>query len=413
MIECDNYDTTKKYLNWHMQRRWGGVPTVGVLVGTWGMVVERWKKWGEENERPVSILRHVDETSLAAAWRKLLDQPRDWRRVAAEHVAHRTQQATPVILRKSRTEIELLRQHLREGQPQEAWIPFLSVLAAGGRSPTTIAELLQDAELPEPNTDQDWLKLLCDLHQIIPTAEQSALLIMVKPGPDARVWWESVGPPLYTIAKQLPDFPVAVGISLTAYDDYISNAPASRIKALLQEGALHVRSDFISHVVPHVLQSHEVTPEVQQIWQQLVPNGVSEAVSQSFVELVRSNTISPATSDAADAARSTAERFLYACLEARPATSGCFELNGVLPVRFGLQNQMEVDFLCRSPRIAVELDGYFHFQDQSAYRRDRRKDLALQQAGYLVLRFLAADVLTHLEEILETITTCLEQQSPS
>jgi very-short-patch-repair endonuclease len=63
----------------------------------------------------------------------------------------------------------------------------------------------------------------------------------------------------------------------------------------------------------------------------------------------------------------------------------------------------EVDLVSRKLRLAIEIDGYYHFQDLDDYRRDRRKDLELQRRGYLVLRFLAADVVARLEEILDTI----------
>ncbi|MEI7892742.1 MAG: hypothetical protein WCI05_06600 [Myxococcales bacterium] len=44
----------------------------------------------------------------------------------------------------------------------------------------------------------------------------------------------------------------------------------------------------------------------------------------------------------------------------------------------------EVDLLAQELRIAVEIDGYYHFQGQAPYRRDRRKDFELQHRGYLV-----------------------------
>ena len=62
-----------------------------------------------------------------------------------------------------------------------------------------------------------------------------------------------------------------------------------------------------------------------------------------------------------------------------------------------------MDFLSHRLKVAIEVDGYYHFQDEEAYRRDRRKDLALQRHGYLVLRFLASDVVARLEEIRDTI----------
>src|SRR5262249_54107878 len=71
----------------------------------------------------------------------------------------------------------------------------------------------------------------------------------------------------------------------------------------------------------------------------------------------------------------------------------------------------EVDLLCRDPRIAVEIDGYFHFRDPAGYRRDRTKDWELQRRGYLVLRFLAEDVIPRLEEICDPILDALARPS--
>jgi very-short-patch-repair endonuclease len=91
-------------------------------------------------------------------------------------------------------------------------------------------------------------------------------------------------------------------------------------------------------------------------------------------------------------ARSAAEAALLEALEATPATAGRFELNGYLSVRFG-PNALEVDLLGRRDRIAIEIDGYYHFGDLEAYRRDRRKDLLLQTQGFMVIRVLAEDVM--------------------
>ena len=46
--------------------------------------------------------------------------------------------------------------------------------------------------------------------------------------------------------------------------------------------------------------------------------------------------------------------------------------------------------------------GYYHLNPEQ-YRRDRRKDWLYQRHGYLVLRFLAEDVVDDLEAILNTI----------
>jgi len=72
---------------------------------------------------------------------------------------------------------------------------------------------------------------------------------------------------------------------------------------------------------------------------------------------------------------------------------------------------MEVDLLCADAGLAVELDGPQHLADLEAYRRDRRKDVLLQEHGYFVLRFLAEDVSSHLSEVLDAILRAMERRS--
>jgi very-short-patch-repair endonuclease len=110
-----------------------------------------------------------------------------------------------------------------------------------------------------------------------------------------------------------------------------------------------------------------------------------------------------------DRARSAAERFLRLLLEELPDTQGLFELNE--RAEFRINNRpVEVDFLSRSLGIAIEIDGYYHFRDMEAYRRDRRKDVALQRHGYLVLRFLAEDVVKRFREIRDTLQEVVAQR---
>lgn len=91
-------------------------------------------------------------------------------------------------------------------------------------------------------------------------------------------------------------------------------------------------------------------------------------------------------------ARSAAEVAMYEALQATPATAGRFELNGYLSVHFGA-GAAEVDLLSRRDRIAIEIDGYHHFVDIEAYRRDRKKDLLLQLQDLIVIRLHAQDVM--------------------
>lgn len=109
-------------------------------------------------------------------------------------------------------------------------------------------------------------------------------------------------------------------------------------------------------------------------------------------------------------ARSAVERFLHRHLEAMPLTKGLFELNGKLEIPFGANPYMEVDFLSRNAKLAVEIDGARHFDDKNAYRRDRRKDELLQGEGYFVLRFLAEDVMSDLGTVIDRIVRHLPKK---
>ena len=64
-------------------------------------------------------------------------------------------------------------------------------------------------------------------------------------------------------------------------------------------------------------------------------------------------------------------------------------------------------------RIAIELDRAQHLDSAESYRRDRRKDQLLQEAGYFVLRFLAEDVGKDLDLVLDAIQrTLFNHQQP-
>jgi len=107
-------------------------------------------------------------------------------------------------------------------------------------------------------------------------------------------------------------------------------------------------------------------------------------------------------------ARSAAERFLYKFLDSLPKTKGLFALNGKLEIPFGPNPTMEVDLLCTSRKIAIEVDGKLHFAAPENYRRDRRKDYLLQKNGYRVLRFLAEDVLERIDDVMNVVNDSTE-----
>ena len=65
------------------------------------------------------------------------------------------------------------------------------------------------------------------------------------------------------------------------------------------------------------------------------------------------------------------------------------------------------DFLCRSHRLIVEVDGHSHDVQPE---RDTARDAYLRGEGYRVLHFSNADVLGNVEGVIETIRTALQEE---
>jgi very-short-patch-repair endonuclease len=136
----------------------------------------------------------------------------------------------------------------------------------------------------------------------------------------------------------------------------------------------------------------------------LIRDGIDSPLANLFSHVARS--FDP-DAEGIDRARSATEAFLYRRLQTLPQTAGRFHLNAELPLPFDGNGRMEVDLLCAETRLAIELDGAQHLDSPEAYRRDRRKDLLLQQHGYFVLRFLAEDVGKQLDAVLDAILRVL------
>lgn len=166
--------------------------------------------------------------------------------------------------------------------------------------------------------------------------------------------------------------------------------PASAVPGWPAEVALPVDPQWKTAFAPSV--------------RRLVRDGVNASLASLFVETAP---VAVHGVEEASRARSASEAFLFRRLETLPQSAGRFALNAELPIPFDGAGRMEVDLLCADLRLAIELDGAQHLEGEDAYRRDRRKDLLLQEHGYFVLRFLAADVARNLDAVLDTILRAL------
>ena len=151
---------------------------------------------------------------------------------------------------------------------------------------------------------------------------------------------------------------------------------------------------------------HEYAASVRR----LVRDGVDAPLAKLFTHVARE--VEP-NAEGIKRARSATEAFLYERLETLPETSGRFRLNAELPIPFDGRGNMEVDLLCLTTRLAIELDGGQHLGSVEAYRRDRRKDALLQEHGYFVLRFLAQDVGRELDTVLDVVLRAIAHRGRS
>jgi very-short-patch-repair endonuclease len=101
-------------------------------------------------------------------------------------------------------------------------------------------------------------------------------------------------------------------------------------------------------------------------------------------------------------ARSRAARVLHEALARDARTAGRFARNVDVPI-YGGGPAVEVDLVAESARLAIEIDGWYHFRDPQGYRAARITDLRLQRAGFFVLRFPAEDVGERLDLIVDEI----------
>jgi hypothetical protein len=234
------------------------------------------------------------------------------------------------------------------------------------------------------------------------------ILAIREPAKNGDAWLAAGAESFVQLAAAVPALPLALSIDGPTLDGYLTDCPLTRTRAMLREGLI-----FLGR------QPRGEAPTVAER-----PSAGALDSAGTAIEQVRLNPDPmPDKSDSAeqrpapprtraedDQARSAAERLLFEQLRALPETTGLFTLNETVAAAGFHAQKAEIDLCSTVLRIAIEIDGYYHFGEPEAYRRDRRKDWALQQEGYVVLRFLADDVLEQMEPVLERITSTVRRQ---
>lgn len=97
------------------------------------------------------------------------------------------------------------------------------------------------------------------------------------------------------------------------------------------------------------------------------------------------------------------ELALWFCLRALKAQGWHFR-------RQALEGPYILDFVCRTAKLVIEVDGAHHGEDAQR-RHDEQRDQFLRRRGFTVLRFWASDILNDVDIVVEQITAALSSRT--
>ncbi|MBN8469062.1 DUF559 domain-containing protein [Corallococcus exiguus] len=370
------------------RRRAEGIATLSVLEGPEALGGTLWSRWAARHGLTVVEVSGEDPHEAALGWARALAATRDLGADAEALATFSLTAANPRHTPRFQGKTAHERRVLLEALPPPAMLTDATWALC--------RELVIGREAVEPGTLPDAVRTalarnlgagLRALHALVPPGKAPVVRMAVGEAPSHR-GLQVAG----VLSSAVPALAVACVVSSEALGAFLAGGE-TRLKALVRDGVLEVPaepSETASAVTTLRTLERAGAPEKQR-------------VSAAEVALA---VLTGAGEAGADRARSKAEAYLRDRLEEHRSTAGRFELNARLHPED--KRSWEVDLLCRSLRIAVEIDGYHHFQDPERFRRDRRKDLDLQREGYWVYRLLATDVLSQLEHILHTLDTLIE-----
>ncbi|WP_395812707.1 DUF559 domain-containing protein [Archangium minus] len=383
----------------HQRRREQGIPKLTVFAGPPGSAMSLWRRWLDSRHQPLCVSPGTHEVTVVRDWVETLARVRNLQADAADYLGA----AAGLAPGESRSLLEGRTEHERDVLLQEL---FPSI--PGGDVSATCRCLLQPPQVVHKSgilpdvilaaCEGDPLRALVALHALIPSGAAPTLML----SGSGAAWLTSAARVAARLCDAVPSLIVALQVDRPTVDAYLHGGESQAL-ALVREGLLELDTPSPEELKRRLeTLGVKATETLSGPLARLAADGVTDEVLTRYGEAARELEAASQQPEAADRARSSAERFLLALLDSLPATQGLFENNK--RAEFRINNRpVEVDFLCRRLRVAIEVDGYYHFQDPEAYRRDRRKDLGLQRHGYLVLRFLANDVVARLEEIRDTI----------
>ncbi|HEV3341893.1 MAG TPA: DUF559 domain-containing protein [Pirellulales bacterium] len=394
-------------LSRHQVRRRQRVPTVTVLAGRNDAPARLIRVWAESEQRAVRELSDIEQADAVSCWFAALVESRNVTAAAYAWLAERAGCEPNEV------------SGLRARSPHEQTM-FLDV-ALGTKSvppADAVCRAIVEQSCQNGSTTRGlWDRLIdaCggDLFRAVAgifalVGEDGTPILHAVARTNDVASLRSILGKVVSLVSVVPTLPIVVTTTPERLEEYLASTPECRSLALVREGVVWLADEGIAPgferpapaaksvaVDPHEAQRAAAAATASQ-----GRNG-NLAVNPDLPEAERRAKDDPA--------RSAAERFLYERLQAHPETSGLFELNGSLDVADS-DRSWEVDLMSRGSRVAIEIDGFYHFTDLEAYRRDRRKDVVLQHAGYFVIRCLADDVVNRLEEILATVVRAVRRE---
>lgn len=382
-------------LNQHQQRRDAGIPMLSVLVGPQAEAVALWRDWALTSGKTPLLIVSADRHPVQQAAGEWAAQPwivdRLIEYMAPALAMHAHEVRNILSAEPCRERFHLVHQ-LLSASPSHAVETLCRYLLVESRADTgswntgTAGTLIRGLSSVEGH-------------------RAPGLLFHSFPAD------ESTARALTDVVELCPLVPVGWAVPASEYALCMKRMPPSRAGTMCREGVVGLQSPT-GGFLPQDPGSKKAAVGAERFRRdallRLAGQEPSKTLLERYAEALAAGEKAGEDDASAEKARSAAEAFLYDLLESLPETAGLFELNGRLAADWGSHGTAEVDLLCRSRRLALEIDGYYHFCSPDGYRRDRRKDVLLQQQEFLVLRFLAEDVVAGLEMILETVLNSLK-----
>ena len=393
----------------HQSMRCQSIPTLSVLVGGAVAAQQLWAECLNSANRKTVTYTYESRLSLFTAWLSVVFQQYDLYSLILEKVAtlddKPSDQLAAWLANASEYQTKLFWRRLSHASNEILFLRWLldqtarpTLLSISKGAP--LASWLKEDNLPAIAQGFAIIMQLLS-HHVAP-----GILVRLPDGENGLSSSEAILTTLAQLVEAIPTIPLGLLLTSAQAEHLLKRNPESRAKAILRGGMIEI-----------------APPDPDTLKQWLCDRGVEARTNQQaiihlaerygatpeFLETILSLTepsSQPDNAKADEVYRSQAEWLLFQCLEASPITAGQFQVNAQLDINFG-DRPMEVDFLAADAKIVIEIDGYYHFRSLDNYRRDRRKDFELQKQGFVVLRFLAEDVVACLEEILDMIGQAL------